>query len=345
MNKTHPIAEYMHPFFYQYLPNTKGVSAHTIFSYRDTFKLFLRFAARDLEQSPDRLKLEDLNEKMILRFLDYLEKDVGNSISTRNARLAGIRSFFSFVGRETPEMLDQCRKIRFIPTKRKEHRMIDYLNCEEMKAVFNAVGASSRTELRDRALLHILYNTGARVKEVVDLMLVDLKLDPPSQVKMLGKGRKRRACPLWPETVECLRIYINKRQPKDAGDQNLFLNANGKVITRFGVRYIIRNLAKKAALKCPSLREKSIGPHTFRHSTAMHLLQAGNDINLVRLWLGHANINTTHIYIEMDMEMKKKILETTMPPSCNGNQGKLPKWQKTGILQWLDNLSKQVSAD
>ena len=214
-----------------------------------------------------------------------------------------------------------------------------------MKALFDAIDTSSRTGLRDRALLLTLYNTGARVKEVVNLSLEDLKLDPPSQIKMLGKGRKRRACPLWPETVESLDIYINNRQPKDASSQKLFLNANGSPITRFGVRYIIRNLAERAALQCPSLSEKSISPHTFRHTTAMHLLQAGNDINMVRLWLGHANINTTHIYVELDMDMKRKILGTTEPPALHDKQGKIPKWQNPGILEWLDNLSALMGID
>jgi site-specific recombinase XerD len=214
-------------------------------------------------------------------------------LTTRNARLAGIRNFFSFVGREAPETLDQCRKIRFIPTKRTEHGTIDYLDCEEMKALFDAVDTSSRTGIRDRALLLTLYNTGARVKEVVDLSFEDIKLDPPSQIKMLGKGRKRRACPLWSETVESLDIYIKNRQPKDVGNQQLFLNANGSSITRFGVRYIIRTLSERAALQCPSLRGKSISPHTFRQSTAMHLLQAGNDINIVRLWLAQTSIQLT----------------------------------------------------
>ena len=345
MNKTHSVAEYMQPYFYRYLPMTKGLSVHTIFSYRDALKLLLRFAAGGLKQSPDRLRLEDLDEKMILSFLDYVEKEVGNSPTTRNARLAGIRSFFGFVGREAPETLDQCRKIRFIPIKRTEHSEIDYLDCEEMKALFNAVDTSSRTGLRDRALLLTLYNTGARVKEVVNLSLEDLKLDPPCQIKMLGKGRKRRACPLWPETVESLEIYIKNRKPKDAGNQQLFLNANGSSITRFGIRYIIRTLANRAALICPSLRGKSISPHTFRHSTAMHLIQAGNDINMVRLWLGHANINTTHLYVELDMDMKRKILGTTAPPASHDKQGKLPKWQKPNILEWLDNLSEQMDVD
>jgi site-specific recombinase XerD len=345
MKKTHLVSEYLMPYFYNYLSKTKGLSVHTILSYRDTLKLLLRFLSDNLKQSLDHLTIEELDEKMILNFLDYMEKNKGSSTATRNSRLAGLRSFFGFVGREAPEILNQSRKIRLIPTKRTEHKIIEYLDCGEMEVMFDAVDSSSRTGLRDRALLLTLYNTGARVKEVVDLTLEDLKLDPPCQVKMLGKGRKRRACPLWPETVEALKLYIENRHPRDTSNRQLFLNANAESITRFGVRHIIKTYAEKAALQCPTLKDKSISPHTFRHSTAMHLLQAGNDINMVRLWLGHANINTTHVYVEMDMDMKRKILRTTTPPTSSDKQGRPQKWQNPDILEWLDNLSRQMSAD
>jgi len=340
MKETHSVAEYIRPYFYNYLSTTKGLSVHTILSYRDALKLLLRFIADNLKQSVDHLTIEDLDDKLILAFLDYMEKNMGSSVATRNSRLAGLRSFFRFVGREAPEILNQCRRVHLIPTKRTEHKIVEYLDCEEMEAMFDAVDSSSRTGLRDLALLLTLYNTGARVNEVVDLALEDLKLEPPSQVKMLGKGRKRRACPLWPETVQALKVYINNRHPRNASNKQLFLNANGESITRFGVRHIIKTYAEKAALQCPTLRDKSIGPHTFRHSTAMHLLQAGNDINMVKLWLGHANINTTHTYAELDMDMKRKILRTTTPPTSIGKQGKLQKWHNPSILEWLDNLSR-----
>ncbi|MFC1782694.1 site-specific integrase [Planctomycetota bacterium] len=342
MKNFHLIANYVQPFFYRYLVEIKGSSPCTILSYRDTLKLLLRFSASELHKSSDRLTIEDLNEKVILSFLNYLERCKGNSFVTRNARLAGIRSFFSYVAREAPEILDQCRKIRLIPRKRTEHRTIEYLEAKEMKAMFDVVDMSSRTGLRDRALLLTLYNTGARVQEIVDLSVIDLKLEPPSQVKMLGKGRKQRACPLWPETVEALKSYISSRDSVEADNQRLFLNTNGKPLTRFGVRYIIKSYAQKASNRCPSLKDKVIGPHTFRHSTAMHLIQAGNDINMVRIWLGHTSISTTHIYIEIDMDMKRKILESTNPPMSKVKTKKLPKWQKPNILKWLDDLSQTL---
>lgn len=341
MNIRHPITKYLQPYFYRHLSEVKGVSSHTIFAYRDTLKLLLRFAGQRLRIAPEKLTLEDLNDKLVVAFLNYLEKDSGNSVRTRNARLAAIRSFFSFVGNEVPETLDQSRSIRLIPAKRIGHKNIDYLDAGEMKAMFKAVDASPRTNIRDKALFLLLYNTGARVTEVVDLTTEDLKLDPPSQIRLLGKGRKQRACPLWPETVRALEDYLKHRSPQEKHGGRIFLNVNGYPITRFGIRHIIRSRAKMAAGLCPSLRAKVIGPHTFRHSTAMSLIRAGNDINMVRLWLGHANINTTHMYMEIDMEMKRKILGTKDPP-ISYKKGNSPEWRNPDVLKWLDGLSKQI---
>lgn len=186
-----------------------------------------------------------------------------------------------------------------------------------------------------------MYNTGARVQEIVDLAVGDLRLDPPGQVKLIGKGRKQRACQLWPETIEALKNYLENRHSTAPNNQHLFLNANGTPITRFGIGYIITKYAKKASKRCPTLCKKTVGPHTFRHSTAMHLIQAGNDINMVRLWLGHADINTTHIYVEIDMEMKQKILNTSLPPQSSKGKRKSSKWKKPDILKWLDELTKR----
>lgn len=341
MNNQHPVADYVRPFFYQYLAGMKGVSSNTIISYRDALKLFLRFGAQRLKKPVDRLNIEDLDDKMILAFLNHIENGIGNSTNTRNARLAGIRTFFGFVGGEEPPLLESCRKIRSIPAKRVEHKAIEYLDANEMQAIFDSVNIQSRTGIRDKALLLTLYNTGARVQEIVDLSIGDLRLNPPGQVKLLGKGRKQRGCPLWPETIDALKNYLENRHPKDPNSEHVFLNANGTPITRFGIGYIITKHAEKASMRCPSLNKKTVGPHTFRHSTAMHLIQAGNDINMVRLWLGHADINTTHIYVEIDMEMKQKILNTSRPPQCDKEKIKCLKWKDPDILKWLDELTKR----
>ncbi len=340
MSNLHPVAEYMQSFFYQYLSSLRGLSLNSILAYRDSIKLLLCFSSDFLKKAVDQLNIEDLDDKVILAFLDDLENKRKNCIRTRNARLAAICTFFKFIGREKPELLNQCRKIRSIPQKRTEHKTVEYLESNEMKAVLNSVDINSRTGVRDNALLLFLYNTGARVQEVVDIRLNDLRLENPGQVKLLGKGKKQRACPLWPDTIDAINDYLKYRQPEDPNEEHLFLNANGESITRFGIRYITKKYAEKAAVNCSSLNNKVIGPHTFRHSTAMHLIQAGNDINMVKLWLGHADINTTHMYVEINMEMKRKILNTCQPP-CNKKKNKVKKWLKPDVLKWLNELGKR----
>jgi len=185
-------------------------------------------------------------------------------------------------------------------------------------------------------LLLLLYNTGARVSEIVGLNVADLRLHGTPHVKLLGKGRKHRSCPLWPETARALHAYLTYRTPKDPAAQQLFLNANGAPVTRFGMRHIIGKYATAAKSQCPSIAAKAVNPHTIRHTTAMHLLRAGNDVTMVSYWLGHADINTTHIYVEIDMEMKRQMLQKAGAPAV---QKSLP-WQKPDILQWLNALAK-----
>ena len=240
------------------------------------------------------------------------------------------------MAREEPSLLLHSQTIRTIPLKRTEHKTVDYLEEKEMQALLNAVNLTSRTGVRDKALLLLLYNTGARVSEIVELKMADLRLDGAAQVKLPGKGQKYRSCPLWPETLEALHDYLQYRTPKDPVAQQLFLNANGSPITRFGVRYISRQYATAAKSQCPSIADKAVNPHTIRHTTAMHLLRAGNDVNMISYWLGHAHINTTHIYVEIDMEMKRRMLQKAGAPAV---KKPLP-WHKPDILQWLNALAK-----
>ena len=252
MKTTHSLGTLVQSYLCCYLPAVKGVSPHTILAYRDTLKLLLRYVAECRNTSPDALSVEDVSEACVLSFLNHIEKSRRNCPRTRNARLAGIRSLFEFIGRENPELLDHCRSVRLIPFKRTDHKTMEYLTAVEMKAVIEAADVHSATGIRDRALLLTLYNTGARVKEVTDLILDDLRLDSPSQVKMLGKGRKQRACPLWPESVAALRRCIEIRKPRDPSDCHVFLNVNGRPITRFG-----------CALRGPTARAKGLSPGPF----------------------------------------------------------------------------------
>ncbi len=334
---SHLLANYMKRFFSHYLPMQKGLSLNTMYAYRDAIKLLLCYAADTLGRSVDGLAVEDITEKVVIAFLDHVEQERKCSPSTRNARLAATRSLFAFIAREEPALLQQCQRIRAIPLKRTQHQTVDYLEENEMQATLDAVDIDSRTGIRDRALLLLLYNTGARVSEIVELKLHDLRLDGAGQVHLLGKGKKHRTCPLWPETVAALQAYLEQRSPKEPGIEHLFLNANGAPITRFGIRYITRKYGAAAQNQCPSIKTKIVNPHTIRHTTAMHLLRSGNDINMVSYWLGHADINTTHIYLELDMEMKRRMLEKTGAPAIKQKE----LWHKPDILQWLNNLAKE----
>jgi len=323
-------------FFSHYMPVQKGLSEDTVRAYRDAVKLLLCYAADTLKKSVDQLHIEDITEKVVLGFLDHIEQQRGCTARTRNARLAAIRSLFAFIAREEPVLVLQSQQIRSIPLKRTEHKMVEYLEEKEMQAVFDAVDINSRTGIRDRALLLFLYNTGARVSEVINMELNDLRLGDAAQVTLHGKGNKDRSCPLWPETVTALDAYIKDRHPAETETKQVFLNANCGPITRFGIRHVTRKYGAQAQAKQPSIEAKPLNPHRIRHTTAMHLLRAGNDINMVSYWLGHADLNTTHIYVAIDMETKRKMLEKTTAPSIS----KKTPWRRPHVLQWLNQLAK-----
>ena len=333
---THSITKFIKCFFSKYLPVQKGLAVNTILTYRDAIKLLLCYASDTLHKNVEDLCVEDIDESLVLHFLDHLENKRGCSARTRNARLAAIRAFFGFIAREEPSLLLHSQMIRTIPLKRTQHKTVGYLEENEMQALLNAVDLNSRSALRDKALLLLLYNTGARASEIVGLKVADLRLDGSAQVKLLGKGNKYRSCPLWDETVEALEAYLKQRTLKDPAAKQFFLNANATPITRFGVRHIIGKYAATAKSQCPSIAAKTVTPHTIRHTTAMHLLRSGNDVNMVSYWLGHADINTTHIYVEIDMEMKRQMLQKAGPPDV---KKPLP-WQKPNVLQWLNSLAK-----
>lgn len=334
---THPLANFMKRFFSHDLPIQKGLATNTLLAYRDTIKLLVCFAADTLRKSADELSVEEIDENLVLAFLDHLENVRSCTSRTRNARVAAIRVFFGFIAREEPVLLLQCQRVRAIPLKRTEHKKVEYLEENEMQTLLDAVDNNARTAVRDRALLLLLYNTGARVSEVVGIKIKDLRLqDAAAQVSLLGKGKKHRSCPLWTETVQALQAYLRIRTTQDTSVEQLFLNANGGPVTRFGIRHILRKYATFARKQCPSMMTKAVNPHTLRHTTAMHLLRAGNDINMVSYWLGHADINTTHIYVEIDMDMKRKMLEKANAPLVSKD---LP-WQRPDVLKWLATLGK-----
>ncbi len=339
MNKPHPLARFVHGFFSDYLAAQKGLSANTILSYRDSIKLLLQFVSREAAKPLDKLTLENFDATLVVAFLNDLETTRGNCTQTRNNRLAAVRALFRYVAAQEPILLQRCQRICDIPLKRTQHKTIEYLENKEIRAILDSVDPTSPNALRDYALLLFLYNAGARVQEAVDLTLAALRLEAPFQVKLIGKGNKERICPLWPETVAALENYLRQRDPPVHDQPSVFLNARGEPITRFGIRYIVNKYATKAIKTCSSLKSKTISPHSIRHTTAMHLLQSGNDITVVKAWLGHADVNTTHGYVEIDLDMKRKALEACQPPQAKSDNHRR-RWHKPSILQWLDELSK-----
>lgn len=331
------LADFIKRFFSHYLPVEKGLSVNTILAYRDAVKLLLCYAADTIKIPVDKLTVEDITVNIVLGFLDYCEQKRGCTPRTRNARLAAIRNLFNYIARQEPILILHCGQIRSITLKRVEHKMVDSLEEKEMQGILNAVDINSRTGVRDKALFMLMYNTGARVSEIVSLELDDLRLEDSAQIRLHGKGGKERACPLWPETATVLKDYLVKRTLKQPGTQRVFLNANGAPITRFGIRYITRKYGVKAGEVNKVAKPKPVNPHTIRHTSAMHLLRSGNDINMVSYWLGHADLNTTHIYMEIDMEMKRKMIAKAGAPKI----GKKAPWQKNNLLQWLDKLAKK----
>ncbi len=337
MNGETSLPTMLRGFFDDYLAAQRDVSPNTIFAYRDSIKLFLHFAAKRSGRQVIRLRLEDLGSGTVLPFLDYLETERKNSAATRNCRLVAIHRFFAYVADRDPRMADLCRRVLDIPVKKTMSSSMTYLDRDEVKALLAAPSPSHRLGLRDLALLTLLYNTGARASEAVDLDVKDLRLETPSQVRIFGKGRKERVCPLWQETADALREYLHQRDDGSQQDAPLFLNAHRKRISRFGVVTIIKRNVAAAAMHQVSLTSKCISPHTLRHTAAMHLLQAGVELNVIKSWLGHVSITTTSQYIEIDMAMKREAIERCSPP-VPVPEGGSPWHSRQDIIQWLEDL-------
>ncbi len=325
-------------FFEHHLVSERGLSGHTVLTYRDAWKLFLQFASTHHSKACTKLALEDLTADTVRQFLSHLEQKRKNTIQTRNNRLAAIHSFFKYLATIDPRHLNQCKAILGVPFKRRAARVPVYLEREEVLKVFAAIDVRTMRGQRDDALLRLLYNTGMRAQEVVSLDIHHLRLSRPYHVLIHGKGQKERTCPLWKETVQALKSYLERRAVGLNDAAPLFVNADGNRLTRFGVRYIVAHRVAEAAAACPSLLTRKVTPHTWRHTTAMHLLQSNVDLRMIRSWLGHASIETTNTYVEIDLEMKRKTLqscEKLLPaPTMHG-----PSWQRNpDILSWLSKL-------
>lgn len=299
-------------FFLRRLIQERGASTHTIASYRDTFELLLRYVEQRTGKTPTGLTLEDLDAPTILSFLDYLETERRNSPRTRNLRLTAVRSFMRYVSVRDPASLPVARRVLAISPKRFDRPALGYLTREEVQALLNAPDRTTWSGHRDAVLLGVLYNTGARVSELIGVRFADVLLDRASALLLHGKGRKERIIPLWKSTAAQLRIWSARVDTSPYAP--VFPNRSGKRLSRSGVEHRLRMALHKASQRCPSLLGRRISPHTIRHTTAMHLLQSGVDISVIALWLGHEDVATTHLYIEADLAMKEAALRRVDDP-------------------------------
>ena len=324
-------------FFADHLPRVRGASPHTVRSYRDTLVLLLRFVATRKGRSVPELDVDHLGAEEVLDFLHDLEVERHNVAATRNVRLAAIHAFFRYCAAEHPDRIEHCQRILAVPFKRTRSRAVEYLEFAEIQAVLAAIDRSTSNGRRDYALLVTMFNTGARVQESVTLRVADLRLVAPPHLRLFGKGRKERLCPLWPQTVELLRALLAERPSPPQGDLPLFLNHCRKPLSRFGVRYILAKYCTQARETVPTLATKRLHPHSMRHSTAVHLLRSGVDIVTISQWLGHASVTTTNRYATIDLEMKRKAIERARP--IDETNAGLASWRAdASILKWLEAL-------
>lgn len=324
-------------FFETHLKAERGLSPHTISSYSICASLLFEFACQHHGITIDRLEVEHFDQDLILKFLSHLEGQRHNSPQTRNTRLAAIRTLFRFIATHIPKWKELCEQICAINFKKTTHAPPVCLSSAEVQAFLNAPNPQTLLGSRDRAFFTILYTTGIRAQELVDLKVQDLQLHPSPKIRILGKGKKIRELPLTEQAVEAINAYLKQREGAGIDHIRLFLNKRHQAITRFGVRYIVQAYHKRLLTICPSLEGKKISPHSFRHTTALHLLAAGVNLCVIKEWLGHANINTTHHYMEINMVMKIAALDDMCPQS---NSQALPQWKKPGMAQYLKSLQR-----
>lgn len=331
------LARALRDYFADHLPRIRGMSANTVQSYRDSLALLLRFVAEQYGRSVAELDLDDFGPDVVVAFLQHLEEHRHNSVSTRNVRLAAIHSFIRYLAARDPERLEQCQRILGIPFKRASSSAIEYFEYDEIQAVLSAIDRTTVDGRRDYTLLATMFNTGARVQEILDVRPSDLQLMKPFQVRLLGKGRKERICPLWPETAELLRSQITESGSNPSSTEPLFRNHRGEPLTRFGVRYILAKYCDRARTTTPTLAAKRLHPHSMRHSTAVHLLKAGVDLTTISHWLGHASVTTTNRYVTVDLEMKREAIAKARPVG-DGMEPVSPWRSDASILEWLEAL-------
>jgi len=338
MSDHHLMGPFVRRFLIEELVADRNLSPNTQKSYRDTIRLLFNFVAERYSTDPTRATVEQVDAALIRAFLAHLENDRGNSIATRNQRLAALHSLFRFIGRLVPDLIEHAAQIQAIPLRRTIVPTMAYLDKHEIDALLGVPDRHCPQGCRDYALLLFLYNTGARATEVAQLTVADLNLGLSPSVRFYGKGRKIRMCPLWKHTTKILRSLLGPRI-EGHGESPTFLNVRGRPITRYGIHALVARTAVKAARSVPSLLDKRVSPHTIRHTTAVHLLRAGVDINTIRAWLGHVSLETTNRYAEVDLEMKAKALETCAVKAQDPLTECLPKWHvDSDLMSFLGSL-------
>jgi integrase/recombinase XerD len=324
-------------FLTHYLAAQRNLSPNTIKAYRDVFTLLLRFCRDVRGIAPEKLRLEQIDVSLVETFLDYLTTERKSSARTRNHRLATLHAFFRYVQAEEPAYMLQCQKILAIPQQRQSRPTVTYLSKQELAEVLAQPDLRTQRGRRDAVLLSILYDTGARVQELIDLSVGDVRLDIPAQLRLLGKGRKMRAVPLMENTIQLLRDHMheNRLDHPERFEEPLFRNGRNQRLSRSGIRYILQKYLVKARSKCPSLN-RPVSPHSLRHTKGMHLLQSGVSLDMIRDFLGHVDVKTTQIYATANLEMKRKALEKITGASPVQT---IPSWQQNkNLVDWLRSL-------
>jgi integrase/recombinase XerD len=336
MTRPHLLGQLIHSFFLDHLITVKGLRPASVRSYRDTIRLLLCFVADNKNKKITKLGVEDLSFERILGFLRYLEHDRANHIRTRNQRLAALHTLFDYIATRDPEMLGVCQQVAAIPTKRAAPAETHFLECDEIEKLLQHLPRTGRFALRDRALLLFLYNTGARVQEVADLRAGHLNLGDGAVARLHGKGDKWRTCPLWSQTAALLAQLLNSSTTPAVADMPVFCSATGQPLTRFGIYKIVR---RHAAQLDDTHTGRRVSPHLFRHTAAVHLLDAGVEVNVIRAWLGHADLTTTNRYAEITTRAKIEALRNTEPGGASAGPRPRPIWKTDQtLLDWLSSL-------
>lgn len=338
---TTELAQLIQCYFEEYLPGLRGLSTHTIRNYRDALVLFLRFLARHTRHRIETLEIIHVTSDRVEKFLTSLEKERHNSITTRNTRLAALHTFARFLCSQRPQCLVQFQAVLDVPFKHGAREApIEYFDGHELDAFFKSIDRKSASGLRDYALFALMFNTGGRVQEILNLNVEDLRMEPPYQVRLRGKGNKIRLCPLWPVTIKCLRAHIEQqsRARPESNSTLLFRNRHGQPLTRFGVRYLLRKHIAVGTKRAATLRVKRLHPHSMRHTTARSLLKSGVDFATTSQWLGHSSLNVTMRYARSDLDLKRAALSQVFPDAIAPPKAGHLRITGAELTDWLRRL-------